>query len=277
MELYSTTVDARGQSTPGSPRSRPARRRCSPATDRCRGPSEHRPIPFVDIANRMVTSTSGFSPAAPGRSSHSRRSSRALDQPGNADRRRRSSAAANELTAGICEATGGQPGDVCSSKGCATRTRPSGSLRPVPAATASGRSQPGSAGRLSRRGAPPAACARPRSGHPRCRGARGCGSRSRGTRPAPRTSPADRLRPILALELLLLALSVCRRKEDLRLRSPTRRPELPCFRLLHCPHPPSGSSSRREGTRTADCETRGLTRDSGRNRHLRPLRVVQPR
>jgi hypothetical protein len=72
------------------------------------------PIPFLDIDNRMVTSTSGFSPGLLTGQSQSAIAS-ALDQPGKPIAEG-VVAAANELTAGICEATGGQPSEVCSSK-----------------------------------------------------------------------------------------------------------------------------------------------------------------
>ena len=100
-------------------------------------------------------------------------------------------ASANYLTAGICLATGQQPAAVCSSKGCGPPTTPSGPAdigAPVPPGT-----RPDGAGtnarlrpsRVSRPGGPSTACAPSRSGRPRCREARGCGWRSRGTRHAP--------------------------------------------------------------------------------------------
>jgi hypothetical protein len=114
VELYSTTVDAKGNyakiaSLTSGQASLLAHEGVGAQTNG--SPS----MPFVDIANRMVTSTSGFSPAVLVGQSQSAIVG-ALDQPGKpiADA---VVAAANELTAGICQATGGQPGDVCSSKG----------------------------------------------------------------------------------------------------------------------------------------------------------------
>jgi Domain of unknown function (DUF929) len=73
------------------------------------------PLPFVDIGNRLVTSTSAFSPAliikqpqaaiAAGLTQPSEPVTQAIV------------AAANQLTAGICASTGQRPGSVCSSKG----------------------------------------------------------------------------------------------------------------------------------------------------------------
>ncbi|HEX3980967.1 MAG TPA: DUF929 family protein [Acidimicrobiales bacterium] len=73
------------------------------------------PLPFVDIGNRLVTSTSAFSPAliikqpqaaiAGGLTQPSEPVTQAIV------------AAANQLTAGICASTGQRPAAVCSSKG----------------------------------------------------------------------------------------------------------------------------------------------------------------
>jgi hypothetical protein len=72
-------------------------------------------FPFVDIGNRMVTSTSGFSPAvlvkqsqsgiAGGLSEATQPTTQAVI------------ASANQLTAGVCAVTAQQPVAVCSSKG----------------------------------------------------------------------------------------------------------------------------------------------------------------
>jgi Domain of unknown function (DUF929) len=114
VELYSTTVDAQGgyaKIASLTPSEAALLARDGPPT----GAVGSSGIPFVDVANRMASSTSGFSPAVLVGESQSAIAT-ALDQPGKpiADA---VVAAANELTAGICEATGGQPADVCSSKG----------------------------------------------------------------------------------------------------------------------------------------------------------------
>ena len=72
-------------------------------------------FPFVDIGNRMVTSTSGFSPAVLVRQSQGGIAS-GLTQPTDPVTQA-IVATANQLTAGICAATGQQPAPVCSSKG----------------------------------------------------------------------------------------------------------------------------------------------------------------
>jgi hypothetical protein len=73
------------------------------------------PFPFVDIGNRLVTATSGFSPAvlvgrARGKVAGELQEP---DQPATMA----IVAAANELTAGICATTGERPAAVCRSKG----------------------------------------------------------------------------------------------------------------------------------------------------------------
>ena len=72
-------------------------------------------LPFIDIGNRMVTSTSGFSPAVILRQSQAAIAGE-LSQPGTVTGQA-IVASANYLTAGICAATAQQPGPVCSSKG----------------------------------------------------------------------------------------------------------------------------------------------------------------
>jgi hypothetical protein len=72
-------------------------------------------FPFVDIGNRMVTSTSGFSPAVLVKQSQAAIAG-GLSQAGDPITRA-VVASANELTAGICAVTGHQPGSVCTSKG----------------------------------------------------------------------------------------------------------------------------------------------------------------
>jgi Domain of unknown function (DUF929) len=80
--------------------------------------------PFVDIANRMVTATSGFSPALLVSQSQAQIAGE-VAQPLAATSQTTTPvppsgqaiiAAANELSAGICLATGGQPAAVCGSK-----------------------------------------------------------------------------------------------------------------------------------------------------------------
>ncbi len=71
--------------------------------------------PFVDIGNRLVTSTSTFSPAILVRLSQATIAgdlAQAQGPPGQAI-----VAAANQLTVGICLATGQQPAGVCASRG----------------------------------------------------------------------------------------------------------------------------------------------------------------
>lgn len=72
-------------------------------------------LPFVDIANHMVASTAGFSPAVLVGLSQSTIAGD-LSQAGGAVTPP-VVASANYLTAGICLATGQQPGSVCASKG----------------------------------------------------------------------------------------------------------------------------------------------------------------
>jgi Domain of unknown function (DUF929) len=113
VELFSTTLDAQGgYARIASLNSGQAAllARDGPLS----GALGASPMPFVDIDNRMVTSTSGFSPALLVGESQSAIVS-ALSQAGNPIAEG-VVAAANELTAGICQATAGQPQNVCSSK-----------------------------------------------------------------------------------------------------------------------------------------------------------------
>ena len=114
VELYSTTLDAQGGYTKIASLT-PSQAELVARDGPPSGALGSSPVPFVDIANRMVSSTSGFSPALLVGQSQSAITS-ALNQPGKpiADA---VVGAANELTAGICEATGQQPSSVCSSKG----------------------------------------------------------------------------------------------------------------------------------------------------------------
>ena len=72
-------------------------------------------FPFVDIGNRMVTSTSGFSPAVLVKQSQADIAG-GLSQAGDPITQA-VVASANDLTAGICAVTGQRPGSVCSGKG----------------------------------------------------------------------------------------------------------------------------------------------------------------
>ncbi len=72
-------------------------------------------LPFVDIDNQMVTSTSGFSPAVILRQSQAAIAGD-LSQP-DSTIGQAIVATANYLTAGICAATAQQPSSVCASKG----------------------------------------------------------------------------------------------------------------------------------------------------------------
>lgn len=73
------------------------------------------PIPFVDIGNRMVATTSPFTPGLLTRQSQSALVA-SLDQPDQLTGQA-IVAGANQLTVGLCLATGQQPSAVCRSKG----------------------------------------------------------------------------------------------------------------------------------------------------------------
>ena len=214
----------------------PAAGRSSPATVTGRAPgSTTGAVPFVDVGNQLVTSTSAFSPAVLAKQSQAAiaaGTSGQAEAPTDAGRR------------GL-----GQPADRRDLRGHRPQPARSARARGVRDAADLARDEPGlSATRtpagpsrrsLSRPAGRPSAYAPSRSGRPRCRAARGSGWRSRGTPPAPTQDLADRLGPVLALQLLFLAFSVGRREEDLRLWPTTRRPELPCVqRLLHVPNSP---------------------------------------
>jgi hypothetical protein len=97
--------------------------------------------PFVDIAGRMVTTTSGFSPALLAGQSQAQIASEldAPPRPAEPSTAPASApptgqaiiAAANELTVGICAATGQRPSSVCLSKGVRSAAQ---SLGAAPAA-----------------------------------------------------------------------------------------------------------------------------------------------
>jgi Domain of unknown function (DUF929) len=73
------------------------------------------PIPFLDIANRMVATTAAFSPGLLTRQSQSDLVA-ALEMPHHAAGQAMV-IAANQLTVGLCMATGQRPASVCASKG----------------------------------------------------------------------------------------------------------------------------------------------------------------
>jgi hypothetical protein len=73
------------------------------------------PIPFLDVDNRIVATTSAFSPGLLTRQSQADLVS-SLDMPQRAAGQA-IIAAANQLSAGLCLATGQQPASVCTSKG----------------------------------------------------------------------------------------------------------------------------------------------------------------
>ena len=115
VELFSNAVDSNGAYTRIATLT-PAQSSLfdkygSPGTTAGDPPS----FPFVDVANVVVASTSGFSPALIANMSQSAIAS-TLDQPTQPSTQA-IVASANYLTAGICRATRGQPGSVCTSKG----------------------------------------------------------------------------------------------------------------------------------------------------------------
>ena len=144
VELYSDTIGPDGTYTrlarldPGPGRAgRPL-----PASG---GPDRAGTVPFVDVAGQLVAVTSGFSPALlAGLSQAQIAASVAEPTPptsGSASSGSTSPptgqaviAVANQLSAGICAATGQQPSAVCRSKG--VRTADAALGLPVPAALA---------------------------------------------------------------------------------------------------------------------------------------------
>lgn len=115
VELYSNAVDSNGaytriaSLTPAQ--SSLVSKYSSPGTTASGSPS----FPFVDVANVVVASTSGFSPALIANMSQSAIAS-TLDQPTQPSTQA-IVASANYLSAGLCRATHGQPGSVCTSRG----------------------------------------------------------------------------------------------------------------------------------------------------------------
>jgi hypothetical protein len=115
VELYSDEVDAQGTFTRIATLT-PAQAAVVTHYDERPGTSASSgTFPFVDIDNRMVTSTSGFSPALLVKQSQEAVAG-GLTQAANPVTQA-VVAAANQLTAGVCAATGQQPEPVCSSKG----------------------------------------------------------------------------------------------------------------------------------------------------------------
>jgi hypothetical protein len=115
VELYSDDIDAQGsfaRIATLTPAQAQARSRYGGRS----GPSAVAgATPFVDIGNRMVTSTAAFSPAVLARQSQSAIAgglSQADDPTTQAV-----VASANQLTAGVCAITGQRPTSVCASKG----------------------------------------------------------------------------------------------------------------------------------------------------------------
>ncbi len=98
--------------------------------------------PFVDVAGRLVTTTSAFSPALLADQSQAQIAGDVAALPAGRSTPRSSAtpptgqaivAAANQLTAGICASTGQQPASVCSSKGVRIADQSLGLPPPPPA------------------------------------------------------------------------------------------------------------------------------------------------
>ncbi len=100
-------------------------------------------VPFLDIAGRLATTTSGFSPALLAGQSQAQIANTVADPPPTSSMTDTGSvptpptgqavlAVANELSAGICSATGQQPAAVCSSKGVLAADGALGLARPAP-------------------------------------------------------------------------------------------------------------------------------------------------
>jgi Domain of unknown function (DUF929) len=94
--------------------------------------------PFLDIAGRLSTTTSGYSPALlAGQSQAQIAGAVAHPQgPTSPPTGQAVIAVANQLSAGICAATGQLPGRVCRSKGVVAADTALGLSRPVPLPTA---------------------------------------------------------------------------------------------------------------------------------------------
>jgi hypothetical protein len=115
VELYSDAVDTDGAFTRIDTLS-PGQSAVLDRYDRAPTPGAGSgSYPFVDVANTLVTATSGFSPAVLVGLSQSTISG-GLDQT-TVPATQAIVASANYLTAGICRATRGQPGRVCATRG----------------------------------------------------------------------------------------------------------------------------------------------------------------
>ncbi len=98
--------------------------------------------PFVDVAGRMVATTAAFSPALLAGQSQAQIADEASQPPAAATTGSTTApptgqaiiAAANQLTAGICVATGQRPASVCQSRGVRSAAESLGLVAPAPAA-----------------------------------------------------------------------------------------------------------------------------------------------
>ena len=124
--------------SPGSPRPRP---RVVARTAPLAGGLSAGGTPFLDVAGRLATTTSGFSPALLAGQSQAQIADAAAS-PTPAVRRRHPGtttpptgqavlAVANQLSAGICAATGQQPASVCQSRGVLLADTALGLSRPA--------------------------------------------------------------------------------------------------------------------------------------------------
>jgi hypothetical protein len=115
VELYSDTIDAQGSFARIASLTPAQAQVLSRYGGRSGTTSPSGSYPFVDVGNRMVTSTSAFSPAVLARQSQSAIAaglSQADDPTTQAV-----VASANQLSAGICAVTGQRPTSVCTGKG----------------------------------------------------------------------------------------------------------------------------------------------------------------
>jgi hypothetical protein len=118
IELYSDEIGAQGSFTRIATLTPTQAQTLSRYGGDSGTPSASGIYPFVDIGNRMVSSTSAFSPAVLVRQSQSAIAG-GLSQADQPDQpaSRAVVASANQLTAGICAVTGQQPAPVCASRG----------------------------------------------------------------------------------------------------------------------------------------------------------------
>jgi len=118
IEEYSTTTAPTGgftQIASLTPSQRQLVDRFDPAV------ADAKPFPFVDVANRLVATAAGFSPAVLHGLSEGAVLA-GLDAP-STPAAQGILASANALSAGICSATGQQPSTVCTSSGVVTADR----------------------------------------------------------------------------------------------------------------------------------------------------------